>query len=775
MKLRMSATTAHIAILAIGLIGAPMGVGLAQQSAAVAPADAGIEEITVTARKREEKLQETPIAITAFSAKGLEQRQITRIDQIGDVVPNLTIKSSVATSGNSSSASFFIRGIGQSDFLLNVDPGVGLYVDGVYIPRSIGGLLDLLDPERIEVLRGPQGTLFGRNTIGGAISITSQRPSAIWGGYGQVTTGTDSRLDFSGRVSGPITDDLLVALSGERLKQDGYVKNLLPGGADEGNRNSWTLRGQVAYTPTERLSIDLSVDITQQRELPSPNVLVAVNPNALFAASYNAKVPACASGAPSASCVSSYYIAGPFKTYSTYTSTNPVSNAFGQTYLGGQFSPVSNTDVYGMSGTIQYDFDDFKVKSISAYRSVNAFYPRDTDHSPLQMEQVLNAFLDEEYTEELQVTGTALDDKLKWIAGAFYEKEMGTHRDFLDVDLFVALSGGSVDNDSLAFYTQETYDFTDQLSGTFGLRWTDDIKRFSPDQFIVEDLGLGIPAGVPLLPYGQVRTSSREWTPYLNLTYKWTPDLMTYVSYSEGYKSGGFTQRVFPPLPATPSFQPETAKVYEVGFKSSEFDHVLQVNGAAFYTDYQNLQVNTLAGIAPITQNAAGATIKGLELEVQAAPIAGLLLEASGGYLDASYNALDAAAINAGLTLGKKLVDTPKWSYSASASYDVKFDWGIVTPRADWSYRASVENDALNHAEIHQNGYGLLNLSVSYHDNDQLWSATLGGMNVLNQIYKRIGLLGPSDHRHRRGRLWPAGRMVSPHQAEILIAGGPRR
>ena len=701
----------------------------------------GLEEITVTARKREERLQETPISITAFSGRGLEERQITQIDQIAADVPNLTIKSSVATSGNSSSASFFIRGIGQSDFLLNVDPGVGLYVDGVYIPRSIGGLLDLLDPERIEVLRGPQGTLFGRNTIGGAISITSQKPSPTWGGYGQITTGSFSRIDLQGRVSGPITDNLLVAISGERLSQDPYVTNVLPGGPGEGNRDSWTLRGQVAYTPTDRLAIDVSADITQQRELPAPFVLVGINTNALFVGAYNAKVGGVCLTAPttSFSCLSSNYLAGPFHTYSTYLSTNPVSNAFGQTYLGGAFAPVSNTDVFGISGTVTYDFDDFKVKSISAYRSVDAFYPRDTDHSPLQMEQVLNKFLDEEYTQELQASGTALDDRLKWIAGAFYDHEQGRHYDFLDVDLFVALSGGAVNNDSYALYTQETYDFTDQLSATAGLRWTDDIKRFQPDQFIVEDLGLGIPAGTPLLPSNRVQTSSREWTPYLNLTYKWTPDVMTYVSYSEGYKAGGFTQRVFPPLPATPSFQPETAKVYEIGVKTSEFDHKLQVDAAGFYTDYKNLQVNTLAGIAPITQNAAAATIEGFELEIHAAPIQGLLLEASTGYIEAGYDQLSAAAINAGLALGDKLVDTPKWSYSLSATYDVQTLWGTISPRTDWSYRSSVENDALNHALLHQNGYGLLNLSVTYRDPDELWSVSVGGQNVLNQIYKESG------------------------------------
>ncbi|WP_082703490.1 TonB-dependent receptor [Novosphingobium sp. Fuku2-ISO-50] len=709
---------------------------------ASAPAHSTVETITVTARKREEKLQETPISISAFSAKGLESRNITQIDQIAQSVPNLTIKSSVSTSGNNTSASFFIRGIGQSDFLLNVDPGVGLYVDGVYVPRSIGGLLDLLDPERIEVLRGPQGTLFGRNTIGGAISITSQKPSSTWTGYGQVTTGSYNRLDFSARVSGPIAENLLVAVSAERLKEDGYVKNMLPGGPDEGGRNSWSMRGQLSYTPTDRLSIDLAADYTQQRDETSPNVLIAVNPNALLVSSYNAKVGGtCVTAAASSNpaCFSSYYVAGPYRTYSTYLTSNPVSEAFAQSVLGAPFAPQSNADIYGVSGTIGYDFGAAKLKSITAFRSVNAVYPRDTDHSPLQVEQVLNRFIDKEFTQELQLSGKGFDDRLKWLIGAFYDHETGTHRDFLDVDLFVALSGGSVKNDSVAVYTQETYEITSKLSLTAGVRWTDDTKRFTPDQYIVQDLGLGIPAGTPLLPNTQVETTAREWTPYVNLSYKWTPDVMTYASYSKGYKGGGFTQRVFPPLPATPSFAPETANVYEVGFKSAAFGHRLQVNGAAFYTDYKNLQVNTLAGIAPITENAAAATIKGFELEAQATPVDGLHLEASTGYLDAAYKHLDQAAIDAGLALGNKLVDTPKWTYALSASYDMQFKWGTISPRIDWSYRSSVENDALNHILLHQDGYGILNLALTYHSPDKLWTVSAGGQNVLNKAYIESG------------------------------------
>jgi iron complex outermembrane receptor protein len=716
----------------------------ADQPAAAEEPSGGLEEITVTARKREENLQVTPISITAFSAKGLEERSITRLDEIANVTPNLVIKSSVATDGNSASAAFFIRGIGQSDFLLNVDPGVGVYVDGVYVPRSIGGLLDLLDPERIEVLRGPQGTLFGRNTIGGAVSITSQSPSSTWGGYGQMTVGSYNRVDVVGRVSGPVTDDLRVSLSGEKLGQDPYVTNVLPGGPGEGNVNSWTLHGQAQYTPTDRLTIDFSSDITQKRELPAPDVLIAINPNAAFVAFYNGVVAGgnCTSAAATSNpkCFTSAYIAGPFKTYGTYLSTNPVSNAYAETYLGGPFAPKSDTNVFGTSAAINYNFDLFNVKFISAYRSVNAFYPRDTDHSPLQVEQVLNTFFDQEITNEIQVGGTAFDQKLKWIVGAFYDNETGQHRDFLDVDLFVGVSGGIVDNDSLAFYTQETYDVTDKLSVTGGERWTHDIKRFTPvGNVIVEDLGLGLPVGTPFLPNKQFEAGFTEPTPYANISYKWTPDFMTYVSYSKGYKSGGFTQRVFPPLPAPPSFEPEIAKVWEVGAKWSMLDQKLRINGAAFHTSYDDLQINVLAGISPITQNAAAATIEGFELETEATPIAGLLFQVSTGYLNTRYDRLDASALAGGLTLGDKLVNAPRWTISASGSYDIATTWGTITPRIDWSYRTTVENDALNHVELQQEGYGLLNASLSYRDPAGLWTVTAGGQNVLNRIYIESG------------------------------------
>ncbi|MCF6197407.1 MAG: TonB-dependent receptor plug domain-containing protein, partial [Emcibacter sp.] len=231
--------------------------------------DVFLEEITVTARKREENLQDTPISITAFSSDGLEARGISDISQIGEFTPNLVFDNTAAIAATSSAAAIYIRGIGQIDWALATDPGVGLYVDGVYIARSVGGVMDLLDVERVEVLKGPQGTLFGRNTIGGAISITTRKPHEELEGYGEVTVGTDNRTDVRFGINLPISDKFMANFAGSRKKRDGYVKNLVPGGPSLGGEDSWSGRVSFRIIPSETFEINIALDGTSEREDPA--------------------------------------------------------------------------------------------------------------------------------------------------------------------------------------------------------------------------------------------------------------------------------------------------------------------------------------------------------------------------------------------------------------------------------------------------------------------------------------------------------------------------
>ncbi len=727
-----------------------------------------LEEITVTARRVEEGLQDTPISITAVTSSDLKARNIDRLDEISNFTPNVTITPGMTLSGNSASASFFIRGIGQPDFLLTTDPGVGLYVDGVYVPRSIGSLLDLVDVEQVEILRGPQGTLFGRNTIGGAISVTTAKPSSELGGSASVSIGRYDRREVKASLNLPVTDTLFLRVSGARQKKDEYVKNLLPGEPGGGDVDATSGRLALRFVPTDRLTVDLTADFTRRRELPAPYVLAEVNDMAAFNLAWNGMVGGTCSPPPpdttNPACQSSYYIAGPYTTYSVYRSPSAVANN-----AAIPFEPESNTDVYGFSGTIEYDFGPFSAKYIGAYRDVEASYPRDAGHSPHFVLKSMNAYKYDQSSHELQLGGAAFDGAMQWLLGAYYATESGEHRDVTSMFLVDFLSGGFVDNKSLAFFGQTTFDVTDRLSLTGGIRWTEDEKNFSPDQSILEDRGLGLalvgfplPAGLPLMPPGDYQRKFREWTPHLSAAYNITNDVMAYLSYSRGFKSGGFQQRAFPPINNVPSFEPETATTYEAGLKTTLLENRLRFNAAIFQTDYDDLQVDAFTSVGvTVTQNAAKARIRGGEAEFVLVPVQGLTLQGSLGYIDAKYLEISPEVEALGTTLDNMFANTPKWSWSLSAAYEVLLgSYGSLTPRVDFSYRSEIFTRAQNNPVSYQGGFGLVNAAVTYDTPYEGFSVTAGAKNLTNKTYlisaydATGGVVGSAEALYSRPREW---------------------
>ncbi|WP_417624837.1 TonB-dependent receptor [Paremcibacter congregatus] len=766
----------------------PMGAAQAQEAApqeASKATNAFLDEITVTARKREENLQDTPISITAFSSAGIEARGISDISEIGEFTPNLVFDNTAAISGSSSSAAIYIRGIGQIDWALATDPGVGLYLDGVYIARSVGGVMDMLDVERVEVLKGPQGTLFGRNTIGGAISITTKKPHEELEGYGEATIGSDNRTDVRFGINVPISDTFMTNFSGSRKTRDGYVKNLLPGGPSLGGEDSWSGRASFRILPSDNFEINIAVDGTREREDPAANVLIGVDENAFFPLVANGAIPifndrhglpmpsaVCADTSNAArlqdpTCWNAQWIAGPHTTYSTHTTPNELVN----TVLGRPMEPKSDLDIWGVSLGMDWDInDDLTAKSITAYREVSGFWSRDVDHSPLLILQAVNDFQQTQFTQEFQLLGSAADGALNWIAGLYYFQEDGTHLDIVELPGSVFNSGGSVDNTSKAAFGQATYDFNDKLSLTLGARWTDDKKIFLPKSLVAQDNGLGIPVGTEVLPLvdsaicGEAVATgdsdavvaqknscitAKVFDVHANLSYRWTDDFMTYASYSEGYKGGTFTQRVFPARPDVPSARPEKVKAYEVGFKSSFMDNRVRLNGAAFLTDYTDMQVNVTEqtpgttsdqDIGIITRNAAAAEIKGVELELTAVPTDELVIEAGLGYLDAQYTDINAEAASAGLTQDHLLVNTPEWSLNMAVGYTIALgsDW-TVTPRVDYSYTSKIANDAKNTNLLIQPGLSLLNAAFIFEDEDSNWKVKLGVRNLTDQTYLVAG------------------------------------
>lgn len=756
-------------MIAVSLIALCAPVRAAAQEQASTPNAAtttapenGLGDIVVTARRRTESLQDTPISISAVTSDGLRNRGIDNVTQIGDFTPNVKFNSSVPVSASNATAAIFIRGIGQNDYQLSADPGVGLYLDGVYISRGVGNVLDVLNVERIEVLRGPQGTLFGRNTIGGAVSVVTKKPSDTLGGSMELTTGSYNRLQVKGSIDIPIADGIYSSFAGFYHRRDGYVKGVGPGAPDLGDTDNLAGRFALRLEPTSDIKIDLALDGSRSRENSAPNVALKINENApgaqVWNAVYSGAGAICSDLTNPARlsdprCYNSQWVLGPYQSGGTFKSiSSTFTNGNPQQYRSG-----SDTNIWGASGTIEWKFaPNVSFKSITAYRKVTGFWTRDSDHSPASIVQTNSNWKQDQFSQEGQLQGDLLNKSLNWVVGAYYSKENGNHRDLVNIVDAVFLSGAVIDSNSLAFFGQATYKIVENLNLTAGVRWTQDEKTFdNANQFIVKagfltgaplnPDGSGLKDGDPLMgPLGQKSTiKDTAWTPMASLSYRFSPEILTYASYSQGFKGGGFTQRVFPPFGYIPSFKPEKSTTYEVGFKTDLLGRKVRLNGAAFINSYDNLQITVndpTLGFAPIIQNAAKAQIKGFELELQTRPVAPLLIEAGVGYLDAKYEQVDIRALSAGVTKDSHLQNAPAWTLNAGVSYKIEAgSLGNFLPRIDWSYRSKVYNDAVNTPELVQAGYHLVNASIAFNGASDRWGLTLGVKNLTKALYLGSG------------------------------------
>lgn len=700
-----------------------------------------LEEIVVTARKREESIQDTPISITAFSGDDLVSRQLDNIGQISESTPNLIFNERAGLSGNSGSTTVFIRGVGQLDFTLNVEAGVGIYVDDVYVSRSTGALIDLLDIERVEVLRGPQGTLFGRNTTGGAVSVTSKLPGEEFEAKLGLTAGNYDRLDVYGTVNLPLSDNLYNRTSINYRGRDGYYERLFDD-ADVSDVDSLGFRSRFLWRPSETLDVILSLDGTRDRQgvggltllsieeaLSTPTSIASLH-NAVFAPQLDpqgASQGQCfAPGAASSACYNRQWLTDDI--YQTNASAES----------------KSDLDLWGVSATVNWDIGDLTLKSVTAFRSVEADSSMDLDGSPLQVFDLNAQEMDNEtFTQEFQLLGRAFNDRLNWILGFYYLDEDGTYLETISAAFADLTSGGRTTTESTAVFAQGTYDLTDNLSITVGIRYTDDEREFTPNAFILERDRLSlIPAGVPLLPPVPSNINSTETTPMVNLSHAFTDDFMVYATYSEGYKGGGFTQRVAEPNPIVPSFDPEFVTAYEIGSKFSGLDNRLRINGAVFFTDYEDIHVigRQPGALGPVNINAGEAEIKGFEIELAYLPVAGLLFELGAGYLDAEYTSFTDAVFDPVGSVNNKLPMTPEWSWNASISYAFDLAGGhSLTPRVDYSYSDSVFYEFNNRAPLSQDDYSLWNASVAFETADGEWLVALSGKNLTDEDYLASG------------------------------------
>jgi iron complex outermembrane receptor protein len=645
-----------------------------------------LEEVVVTAQKREQSLQETPIAVTALTAGALEAASVTNVQEFGRFAPN--VKLDVNRAGTQSGGPIFIRGVGQSDGLPGADPGVGVYVDGVYLGRSTGALFDLVDIERVEVLRGPQGTLYGKNTIGGAINIISQKPVNEQQGRVMVGYGNYDTLDARVMFNTPLVDDkVLLRFNGIRATRDGYTENVLTG-RDVDSKDTLGGRLSLAILPSDATEILLAADGSRNR-----NGMIAGR--RVFAG-----------------------------TRIAYGDPDPRKAAYN---LDGK----ADFDNYGFSATVTHHFTDVTFKSISAYRGIDESAASDLDASPAAVvEQPLREESQWQVSQELQLSGTSLAGRLNWFTGLYYFREASDYRELSVINGGAATLDLTLDTDnkSYAVYGEGTYALTDRLSATLGARYTYETKAL----------------GIHFNAFGPAR-SEASWnsvTPRFVLDYKLSPNAFLYGSVSQGFKSGQLNSRARS-VPELQPLDPEKVWSYEVGAKSQPLGGRARFNVALFHMEYRDIQLQSIMAatndVGFVSSNAGKAHLDGAEIEAALRPFRGFDITASVGLIRDKYDEyVDAAGVDRS---SRRFEDTPRHTYSLALQYTQPLAGGAsLTFHTDYSYQGKTYYDITNAAALSQDAYSLLGARIGFTSADDRWRVAAYGKNLADKKYIVNGL-----------------------------------
>ncbi|TPD57982.1 TonB-dependent receptor [Emcibacter nanhaiensis] len=713
-----------------------------------------LEEIVVTAQFREQNLQDTPLAITAVNSDMMEARSQTSIHEVAAQAPNVTLTPQGQQNGSGMIA--FIRGVGQTDFNYALEPGVAIYVDDVYIPSLTGSLMDLMDLDRVEVLRGPQGTLSGRNAIGGAIKLFSAKPQGDGSGYLQVTYGSFDRIETRGMFDFAISDDLFARVSAVSKSADGHVKRLdygqtHPGsgvpvmgqGADPvlgtlGGKSYVGGRIALRWTPSEKLEINIAGDYTRERSEGIESVLLYGNhpgTNAdgqpwLPSTIDGSVIPLGCNMVPNGvnSCDTLTGYDGRYVSYGTFLDQTPATSQ--SPYKPLALDPHSYLDNYGIVANIVYDIsDNLQLTSITAWREFQSDWTQDVDNSPLANQQLRQRLDNTQWSQELRLNAALMDDALELTVGGFYFDRDGSLNARVDlnyagIDFIHGPDPTPATNK--AVFGNFIYHVTDDFNVTGGIRYSEDHKEYvfyrrNPDLTVPSApcaYFLGAPVAGPtgigndpnclLLGLNgdappPFDGSSTDWR--IALDYRLNDDFMVYGQVATGYRAGGFNPRPFfgstSPFNQIKQFDPENITAYEIGFKADLLDNTVRLNGAAFYNDYQDI-ILTLAAcpISPCLQpnNVGTAEVKGVEFEVTIRPTEALSIDGSFSYLDFQYTELNATEeALGGLTLDMITPYTPETAFSFGVQYDIEDVFGgSLSARFDGTYQSKVYTEAIN-------------------------------------------------------------------------------
>ncbi len=775
---------------------------------------AGIgETVTVSARRREENAQEVPMSITAFGGDTLRELGVRDLRALSNNTPNMEFSYAGNGSGGGNFAQVFLRGVGQPDFIITKDPGVGIYVDGVYLSRAPGSVLEMLDVDRVEVLRGPQGTLFGKNTIGGAIQVVTKTPTGQFGGDAQLTLGNFNRVDLNSSVEFPLVEGKLSGrVSALTRRQDGFYQRLAYA---EGNPNQFgadqsrtsgndtgrdAARAALFFTPSKSLDFLLSADLTRERQEAVEYQAVALSTPA------NIELYQRLIGTPKGlRPYASYVPANPWETFATWPGYN-------------------NSNIKGGSMTATWKGSPVLVKSVTAYRKLFVQTKGDGDATPYDIVATGGVDIDQDqWSEELQFSGLAFGGKLNWIGGLWYFEETAsdTQRSRQFAGLYDVLAaapfqsiapagnpkgvcpapnclGGGIsnpndraiarlsrtgnrlmENSSYAAFVHGSFAFNKKVSATLGMRQSRENKAFTYDEIYpllplpYDDPGPSIANDNPSFPKTTLSDHWDVFTPKIGLELKPRPDLLLYIQGSTGFKAGGFNGRPSP-LTGLAPFDPEHLKTAEVGVKVEGWGHRLRLSGDVFWSNYKDIQITrlsqTVAGVR-IEENAGDGKSKGAEFEIAVAPASGLTLSWALGFLDFEYTSLLPGVVPAtpaatgSISLASTLPFSPRLTMNAHAAYVAPLGGAAyLSLRADYKYSSEYFIDADNSPATAQPAYSTFDGRIAVTPRSGRLEVFVQGANLTNEAIVANGVTsGPNGSQivtYKPPRQWSSGLRV---------------
>jgi iron complex outermembrane receptor protein len=702
-----------------------------------------VEEILITTQKRSQNLQDVPISVTAITGDDLAEMGITESVDIAAQTPGLKIG---FPSGETNTPAIFLRGVGLNDYNANSNGSVGWYMDEVYISQVTAQNFQLFDLERVEVARGPQGTLYGRNTTGGLVNFISVKPSHDEAeGYATLSYGKWDAVKVEGAYGGPITDTVAGRIALAYNRADGYIDNEAPGGGPNNDVNNWAARAALDWRVSDSLNVLLNLHGAQNRSLSAQYE---------HQGTMDAFGNQCSRDAiESDDCVDAF----------GYRDSK--NNERGEYNLEGDL----DIDTFGSFLRIEYEIGEMTLTSLTAYEEVDKVFEEDTDASPNQLIEI--AYLNNgwEFTQELRLAGES--ERAHWQVGAYYLKESMSVDNYLDLfrglrplaisvdpvaypdgfapggcpttsgppadpcggaPIFLSRTHYEQEVESAAAFGQLEWEFTERLRGTIGARFTWEARDFE------EDVEFQEPTFTAPLFSIEDDVDFQEWSGKVGLDYRPIDDLLLYLSVSRGFKSGGFSGAfAFDPA-ELPPFDPETILAYEIGSKWDLFDQRLRLNVGAFYYDYDDLQIFTTVNISPnvtitILDNAGKAKIYGGEVEIEATPFAGLTIGFGGEFL---HTELTEYENTAGLDYeGNELVFAPGVSLNGRVRYEIGIGPGQLALQTDFNYQDRVYFETGNDPVLSQDAYGVWNARVAYAFQEGRYEAAVFGRNLLDKNY----------------------------------------